>query len=42
VVGLFQRGVAELDLVVLVVEAGRVPHGRVDILECDREVLRLS
>jgi hypothetical protein len=42
VVGFFERGVAELDLVVLVVEAGRVPHGRVDILECDREVLRLS
>ena len=42
VIGLFESGVAELDLVVLVVEARRVPDGRVDILECDREVLRLS
>jgi hypothetical protein len=42
VVGLFERGVAELDLVVLVVEARRISDGRVDILECNREVLRLS
>jgi hypothetical protein len=42
VVGLFERGVAELDFVVLVVEARRVPDRRVDILEGNREVLRLS
>jgi hypothetical protein len=42
VVGLFERGVAELDLVVLVVEARRVPDRRVDILERNREVLRLG
>jgi hypothetical protein len=42
VVGLFERGVAKLDLVVLVVEARRVPDGRVDVLEGNREVLRLD
>nr|POE59280.1 hypothetical protein CFP56_24549 [Quercus suber] len=37
-VGLFERGLAELDLVVLVEEAGRVADRGVDVLEGDGEV----
>lgn len=38
VVGLFQTGLAEHNLVVFVVESWWVSHGWVDVLQSDREV----